>query len=289
MRDAKNILPIYKVENGCILSYQGDITVGFKVILPEIFTLSDRDYEAYHQAWVKAIKLLPMHSVFHKQDWFLDSKVKTDFDKAETFLSRSSERFFNEREFLAHECFIFLTKKPEGRKLGSSAYSNVFRHSIVPAQVTNPLLLRDFLDAVGQFSRILTDSGFISLQPLTDDQLAGTANEPGILERYCFLLGEDEHSIIRDIHLRDKISIGDKAVELYTLSDVDALPSLVGSRINYDKYSTDRTKFSVGFASPLGQLLPCNHIYNQYLFIGDSQETLKRLEAKKLRLQSLSG
>src|SRR5690606_25111184 len=67
------------------------------------------------------------------------------------------------------------------------------------------------------------------------------------------------------------------------------LPSLCGSRINYDKYSTDRTKCSIGFASPLGQLLNCNHIYNQYIFIDDSVKTLKKLEAKRLRLQSLSS
>ncbi|RZM03754.1 MAG: TraG family conjugative transposon ATPase, partial [Pedobacter sp.] len=47
--------------------------------------------------------------------------------------------------------------------------------------------------------------------------------------------------------------------------------------------------FSIGFASPLGSLLNCNHILNQYIFIEDSQKTIKRLEAKKLRLQSLSG
>jgi conjugation system TraG family ATPase len=67
------------------------------------------------------------------------------------------------------------------------------------------------------------------------------------------------------------------------------LPSLCGSRINYDRYSTDKTKFAVGFASTLGQLLPCNHIYNQYIFVEDAQKTIKFLESKKLRLQSLSA
>ena len=45
----------------------------------------------------------------------------------------------------------------------------------------------------------------------------------------------------------------------------------------------------VGFASTLGQLLPCNHMYNQYIFIEDAQVTIKRLESKRLRLQSLSA
>ena len=290
MKEAREILPIYKVEHNCILSRQGDITVGFKVSLPEIFTLSDRDYESYHQAWVKAIKLLPQHSVFHKQDWFCSGKFAADFGSGrESFLSRSSDRFFNERECLDHSCYIFLTKKPLGRKLSSSVYSNMLRKSIAPAQVIQKSLASDFLDSVGQFVRVMEDSGFVSMVRLTDDELAGTANLPGVLERYCFLLEEGQASVIRDIHLRDQIRVGDKALELYTLADVEDLPALCGSRINYDRYSTDRTKFSVGFASPLGQLLPCNHIFNQYVFLGDPSFTLKRLEAKKLRLQSLSG
>jgi conjugation system TraG family ATPase len=290
MKEAREILPIYKVEHNCILSRQGDITVGFKVALPEIFTLSDRDYESYHQAWVKAIKLLPQHCVFHKQDWFVSGRYKADFGLGrDSFLSRSSERFFNERETLDHSCYIFLTKKPLGRKLSSSIYSNVLRKSMVPPQTISGILYSDFLDSVGQFSRILSDCGFVGLSRLSDDELAGTANVPGVLERYCFLLEEGQASVIRDVHLKDGITVGDKHLELYTLSDVEDLPALCGARINYDKYSTDRTKFSVGFASPLGQLLPCNHIFNQYVFIGDSSATLKRLEAKKLRLQSLSG
>ena len=290
MKEFREILPIYKIEHNCILSRQGDITVGFTVQLPEIFTLSDRDYESYHQAWIKAIKLLPQHSVFHKQDWFCAGSYKADFGgKRDSFLSRSSERFFNERECLDHSCYIFLTKKPLGRKLSSSVYSNVLRKSIAPAQVISKRLASNFLDSIGQFVRVMADSGFVSLHRLSDDELAGTANVPGVLERYCFLLGEGKPSVIRDIHLRDEIRVGDKTLELYTLSDVEDLPALCGSRINYDRYSTDRTKFSVGFASPLGQLLPCNHILNQYVFLGDPSTTLKRLEAKKLRLQSLSG
>lgn len=290
MVEAKMILPVYKVEKDCILSRQGDITVGFKVELPEIFTLSDREYDAYHQGWVKAIKLLPAHTVFHKQDWFTSSTYKADFDTArDSFLSRSSERFFNERECLDHCCYVFLTKKPSGRKLSSSAYSNVLRKSIVPAQVISRSLLSDFLDAVGQFERVMSDSDFVSLSRLLDDELAGTANFPGVMERYCFLLPEGKHSVICDIHLKDELRVGDQHCQLFTLSDTAGLPAMVGSRTNYEKYSTDRTKFSVGFASPLGQLLPCNHIYNQYIFLGDAGARLKELEAKKLRLQSLSA
>jgi conjugation system TraG family ATPase len=290
MVEAEKILPLFKVEHHCILSMQGDITIAYEVNLPEIFTLSDRDYEAYHQAWVKAIKVLPQHSIFHKQDWFTEGAYKADFEKAaNSFLSRSSERFFNERPCLDHRCLIFLTQKPKDRKLSSSTYSNILRKSMVPQQTISPVLYKDFLDSAGQFERILKDSGFVSFQRLTDDELAGTANHPGIIEQYCFLSDRAQQSLLTDIHLKDEIRVGDKHCELYTLADAEDLPPLCGSRISYDKYSTDRTKFSIGFASPLGGLLNCNHILNQYIFIEDAQKTIKRLEAKKLHLQSLSG
>ena len=290
MREAKDILPIYKVEHSAIVSMQGDMTIAYRATLPEIFTLSDREYEAYHQTWIKAIKVLPTHSIFHKQDWFTAQTYKADYEKSGgSFLSRSSETFFNERPYLDHECYIFLTKKPKDRKLSSSAMSNILRRTIVPEQMISPVLYQDFLDSAGQFEHILKDSGFVSLQRLNDDELAGTANKAGIIERYVFLLDEKQQPIIRDIHLKNGMRVGDKQLELYALSDTEDMPALCGSRINYSRYSTDRTPFSIGFASPLGQLLNCNHILNQYVFIEDAQKTIKRLEAKKLRLQSLSG
>jgi len=290
MIEAAKIFPIYKVEHDCILSMAGDITIAYRAILPEIFTLSERDYENFHQAWVRAIKLLPVHSVFHKQDWFISSTHRADYQNSgQSFLSRSSEQFFNERPYLDHECFIYLTKKPSGSKPSTSACSNIFRTSLVPAQTIDQRFFQEFSDAAGQFERILTDTGLCTLDRLRDDDLSGTAKEPGIIERYCFLLGRDQKPMIRDVLVHDGIRVGDKQLEIYTLSDADDLPTLCGSRINYDKYSTDRTKFSIGFASPLGALLNCNHILNQYVFIDDAQQTIKRLEAKKLRLQSLSA
>lgn len=285
-----DILPIMDVEHDCILSKQGDVTIVFKADLPEVFTLSDQEYEAFHQAWIKAIKLLPKFCVFHKQDWFLESAYTPDFTKDETtFLSRASERFFNERPFLAHTCYIMLTKKPEGRKTASSMFSSLLRKSIVPEETLKPQLLQDFLDSAGQFKRIMEDSGFMKLTRLREKELLSHSRKIGIIEQYCYLSERNDSFLMGDITFDEGMRVGDKYCQLYTLGDAIDLPPLCGSRINYDKYSTDKTKFSVGFASTLGQLLPCNHIYNQYLFIEDAQKTIQKLESKRLRLQSLSA
>ncbi|WP_163408127.1 TraG family conjugative transposon ATPase [Flavobacterium ajazii] len=285
-----DILPIMDVEHDCILSKQGDVTVVFKAELPEIFTLSDQEYEAFHQAWLKAIKLLPKFSVFHKQDWFIDSKFEPDFTSEDSsFLTRSSERFFNERPFLDHSCYIFLTKKPAGRKTSSSLFSNLLRSSIVPEETLKVQVRQEFIDSTGQFRRILEDSGFVKLTRLGNDELKSHSRKIGIIERYCFLSEKENSFVFKDIAFDDGLQVGDKHCQIYTLGDAADLPALCGSRINYDRYSTDKTKFSIGFASTLGQLLSCNHIYNQYIFIEDFQKTLQKLESKRLRLQSLSA
>jgi conjugation system TraG family ATPase len=282
--------PIYKVEDDTILSKQGDVTVVFEVTLPEIFTLSDQDYEAFHQTLVKAIKVLPRNTVFHKQDWFISRRHVADFQgRDSSFLFRSSERFFNERAYLDHACYIMLTRKPASSKPSSSVFSNLIRRNLVPEETLNQQWLQEFLDSAGQFERILTDSGFAKLRRLKDDELSGTRGKPGVIERYCFLLAEFEKPLIHDIHFREGLRIGDKQCQLFSLADVEDLPSLAGSRINYDRYSTDKTKFSVGFSSALGQLLSCNHILDQFIFIEDAQKTIKEFESRKLRLQSLAN
>ncbi|RXM48062.1 TraG family conjugative transposon ATPase [Flavobacterium sp. YO12] len=286
----EDLLPVMAVEYDCIISKQGDITVVFKAELPEIFTLSDHEYEAFHQSWIKAVKVLPKFCVFHKQDWFLEKGYHADFSSSDTsFLTRSSERFFNERPFLDHSCYIMLTKKPQGRRNSSSLFSNLLRSSIVPEQTIKEQLLEDFIDVCGQFKRIMEDSGFVKLLRLKDNALKSESRKIGLVEKYCFLSDQEDSFIFNDIRFDEGLSVGDKHCQLFTLGDAADLPALCGSRINFDRYSTDKTKFSVGFASTLGQLLSCNHIYNQYLFIEDAHKTIQKLESKRLRLQSLSA
>ena len=44
----ENRFPLLAVEEGCILSKDADITVAFRVTLPEVFSVSSAEYEAMH-------------------------------------------------------------------------------------------------------------------------------------------------------------------------------------------------------------------------------------------------
>lgn len=272
--------PLLSVEHDCIISKDADITVAYRVDLPELFTVTGSEYEAIHSAWTKAIKVLPEYSVIHKQDWFVKEKYKPSTDKENmSFLSRSFERHFNERPFLNHTCFLFLTKTTKDRMRMQSNFSSLCRGYIIPPKEVNKEMAVRFLEAVGQFERILNDSGFITLTRIASDEITGTEKEAGgLIEKY-FALSLEDTTCLEDLELgADGLRIGDKTVCLHTISDVEDLPGTIGTDMRYEKLSTDRSDCRLSFASPVGLLLSCDHVYNQYIFLDNSAENLRQFE-----------
>ena len=281
--------PLLAVENGCIVSKDADVTVAFKVELPELFTVTSNEYEAIHSAWHKAVKVLPDFSIVHKQDFFIEEKYQPEIDRDElSFLSRSFERHFNERPFLNHFCYLFLTKTTKMRSRQESTFSTLCKGKIIPKEIEDKETVTKFLEAVGQFERIMNDSGFITLRRLRADEIVGTETTAGIVEKY-FALSQNDTTVLKDISLNpEEMRIGDDFLCLHTLSDVEDLPGNVGTDSRYERLSTDRSDCRLSFAAPVGVLLTCNHVYNQYIFIDDHTESLKRFEQTARNMQSLS-
>ena len=281
--------PLMSVENDCIVSKDADITVAYEVTLPEIYTVTSAEYETMHGAWCKAIRVLPDFSIVHKQDWFVKENCKPELQKEDmSFLSRSYERHFNERPFLNHRCWLFLTKTTKERSRRQSNFNTLCRGFIIPKEISDRDTVLKFLEAADQFARIMNDSGFIRLRRLSDDEIIGTREKAGLIGQYLSLSTEDT-SCLQDIALSaDEMRVGDRRLCLHTLSDVDDMPPKVATDSRYERLSTDRSDCRLSFACPLGLLLSCNHIYNQYVFIDNSDENLRRFEKSARNMQSLS-
>ena len=142
------------------------------------------------------------------------------------------------------------------------------------------------MEAAEQFERIMNDSGFVKLRRLATDEIVGTEKSAGLIERYFSLMPED-NATLQDIDLSAKeMRIGDNRLCLHTLSDAEDMPGKVATDIRYEKLSTDRSDCRLSFASPVGLLLPCNHIYNQYVILDNSEENLQKFEKSARNMQS---
>ena len=283
--------PLLRVENNCIISKFADITAAYRVSLPELFTLTGEEYEALHGAWLKALKVLPDYTVVHKQDFFIEERYMAPEEGSErSVLARSYERHFNERPYLRHTCYLFVTKTTPERMRQTSASSVLCRGFIVPREMRDTDAVTRFLEAAEQMERILNDSGLVRVERLTEAEIVGTADDAGLLARYFALSDERLPVVNEDIRLDPGVMrIGDKYLSMHTLSDLDMLPQSVATDFRYERLSTDRSDCRLSFAAPVGLLLSCNHVYNQVIFLDDHDETLKRLEASARNMNSLAA
>lgn len=288
-RTLESKFPLLAVEENCIISKEADITVCFKVNLPEVFTVSTAEYDAMHSAWHKAIKTLPDYSVIHKQEWYIKENYEPDLSQEDiSFLGKSYQQHFNERPFLNHYCYLFLTKTSKERMRMQSNFSSLCKGVLIPKEIRDKENIQRFLEAVAQFERILNDSGFIELERLTSEEITGSENVQGLLDQY-FSLSRKKDEPLQDISLgNEEVRIGNKRLSLHTLSDTDDLPGTVSIDTRYEKLSTDRSDCLLSFASPVGLLLNCNHIYNQYIFLDNSDDNLRKFEKSARNMHSLA-
>ncbi len=134
----------------------------------------------------------------------------------------------------------------------------------------------------------MNDSGFVSLRRLTEDDIIGTEKEQGLLEQYL-TLSRETGTPMQDIALgTEEVRIGNKRLSLHTFSDTDDLPGTVSADTRFEKLSTDRSDCRLSFAAPVGLLLSCNHIYNQYLFMDNSEVNLQKFEKSARNMHSLA-
>jgi conjugation system TraG family ATPase len=280
-------LPIAEIAADLIVSKMGDVTAAFDVTKPEIFTLSRSEYEQMHLAYVKALRIMPSNTVFLQQDIYWKEQYQAVTEKDSSFLGTANEAFFNGKPRIRHYSRVYLTLKPRGRSV-TSATSSLLRPNLVPPDTLDANNIDDFEDKLRQFARILEDTGMLHLRRLPTSELCSSARSAGEVERYCYLLNPNEQKVIRDIDLDGNIRIGENNCVLYSLSDPAHLPGACSPFTTYDKYSSEQSSLPVGYATALGLLLPCNHIYSLYILLRDQKVTTRQLEAKRLRLQALS-
>ena len=232
---------------------------------------------------------MPCHTIVHRQDWFLEESYRARTDREELgFLDRSFELHFNERPFLNHFSYLFITRTTKERMRQQSNFSVLCRGHILPREVRDKDGVLRFLEAVEQFERIIRDSGLVRLERLTTEEITGKGKEAGLVEKY-FSLSQEDTTTLEDIRLGGaEMRIGDKRLSVHTLSDVDDLPTAVRTDGRYEKYSTDRSDCRLSFAAPVGLMLPHNHICNLYVFIDDPAETLRNFEKAARNMRSLA-
>ncbi|MFI1770715.1 TraG family conjugative transposon ATPase [Thalassobellus citreus] len=272
--------PILDIQDHIIFANNGNIVLCFKVDAPEIYSLSEKDFEDIHGSWFQAFKSLPVSTIIHKQDIYKKAFYDATAISNTSFLEKATNKYFEGREYIEHTSYLFFVL-PHHKTLNASKYMNPFRkvekgiHKKLDHNVT------EFMTSVNDAISFINNSRKVSLKPLNENDILSLGN--------AYFNGFNE-GFDTDIQLKkSNIEIGENHFDVLAVNSELCFGDVVQSSKTNDKFTSDDFVFHQGFIDGLGLNLNENHIVNQIIYLDDKHKWRKLLDKKIEELNKSSN
>jgi len=268
--------PIVDIEQNRILANNGNIAYAYRVELPEIYSLSEADFEELHGHWFQALKSLPIGTLVHKQDIYLETPYDANQLPDGSFLAKATKDLFEGRKHLSHESLIFFIW-PKNRAINSSALINPFAK--VPKKLPQTLG-----EQAEEFCKAVRDAiGFLNNSP----KLKLLAFNQAAMIQYTdtYFNGFNEGFDTDMVLDKDKVQVGNHWFGAMAVNNEACFGDTVQTSRPNKQYTADGFLFHQGFMDGFGLTFPGNHIVNQIIHLDDRHKWRKLLEK---RLEELS-
>jgi conjugal transfer ATP-binding protein TraC len=272
--------PIADIQDNILFANNGNVVVCYKGNLPEIYSLSEKDFEDMHGAWFQALKSLPVGTVVHKQDVYLKKHYTAEELPYTTFLEKATSDHFKGRKYINHNCYLFFTLT-KNKALNNSKYVNPFRKvskTIIQELDDN---VQHFISAVSDSVSFINNSRKMKFFPLNAKEIQAITKE--------YFNGFNE-GFDTDIILDKKnVNIGENYFNALAINSELCFGESVQTSKTNDKFTSDDFVFHQGFIDGLGLHLKENHIINQILYLDDKHKWRKLLDKKVEELSKSSN
>ena len=272
--------PITDIRDNIIFAKNGNVVLCYEGILPEIYSLSEKDFEDIHGAWFQALKSLPVGCVVHKQDIYLKKSYSSNQLPNTTFLEKATHGHFKGREYIEHKCFLFfiLTKN---KALNNPKYVNPFRK--VSKDIVHKLddNVNSFIGSVNDSVSFINNSRKMEFVPLKPNEIQSLTS--GYFNG--FNEGFDTDILLE----KSNVNIGENYFDALAVNSELCFGESVQSNKTNERFTSDDFVFHQGFIDGLGLTLNENHIVNQILYLDDKQKWRKLLDKKIEELNKSSN
>ncbi|MDT7828372.1 TraG family conjugative transposon ATPase [Pricia sp. S334] len=268
--------PIADIQENIIFANNGNLILCYRADLPEIHSLSEKDFEDLHGSWFQALKSLPAGTVVHKQDIYQKLPYTAEQLPNSTFLEKATHSHFKGRRFISHGSHLFFIW-PKSKGMNRAKYVNPFKRisTKVPEELNETL--RSFVGAVKDSIGFLNNSQKMDFVPL---------NQLEILNHTDTFFNGFNEGFDTDIVLnKDHAQIGSHFFDVLAVNNEMCFGEKVHSSKTDDVFTSDDFVFHQGFIDGLGLKLDENHIVNQIIFLDDKHKWRRLLEK---RLEELS-
>lgn len=272
--------PLADVSGNRAFISNGNMILGYKVVLPEVFSLSEKDYESLHATWFRAFKNLPAHTVIHKQDIYLKSAFDAENLPDTSFLEKATRNHFCGRQYLGHQCYLFFCW-PANRSFHKARFINPFTQAKKKTVHAENEKLRRFSQAIQECVNFLNQDRNLQLFPLKEAKIQN------LTRQYFNGYNAD---IDTDVILGDhSIRIGKNYWDVMALQHETAFLEEVQTSRPASRFTSDEFSFHQGFIDGIGLELYENHMVNQILVMDDNTRWRKQLEKKRETLKKSAG
>ncbi len=272
--------PIVDIQDNIIFANNGNVVLCYEGNLPEIYSLSEKDFEDIHGAWFQALKSLPVGTVVHKQDIYLKKSYSAEQLPNDTFLEKVTHDHFKGRKYMEHKCYLFfiLTKN---KTLNNPKYVNPFRK--VSKDIVQKLdeNVNSFIGSVSDSVSFINNSRKMEFVPLKAKEIQHLTN--GYFNGFNEGFDTD---IILD---KNNVNIGENYFDALAVNSELCFGESVQSSKTNERFTSDDFVFHQGFIDGLGLTLTENHIVNQILYLDDKQKWRKLLDKKIEELNKSSN
>lgn len=272
--------PIIEIQDNLIFANNGNIIACYRGELPEIYSLSEKDFEDLHGIWFQALKSLPVGCVIHKQDVYVKKAFSSEYLPNDTFLAKATHDHFKGREYIDHCCYLFLTLV-RNKTLNNPKYVNPFRK--VSKGICQELNqnVHNFIGSVNDSITYINNSRKVQFLPLQEKEILNFSQD----FFNGFNLDFDTDMLLE----KSKITIGNNHFDVLAVNSESCFSeSVQTSKIN-ERFTSDDFVFHQGYIDGLGLSLNENHIVNQIVYLDDKQKWRKLLEKKIEELKKSSN
>lgn len=272
--------PILDIQGHVLFANNGNVVLCYKAELPEIYSLSEQDFEEIHGTWFQAFKSLPICTVIHKQDVYQKALYMANNIPNNSFLERATHDYFKGRAYLRHNSYLFFIL-PFHKVLNASKFTNPFRRNEKGVHRKLDFQVHEFMDSVNDAVSFINNSRKVTLIPLA---------EPEIRTMTGFYFNGFNEGFDTDIQLnKTDIEIGGNQFDVLAVNSERCFGDTVQSSKTNDKFTSDDFIFHQGFIDGLGLNLNENHIVNQIVYLDDKQKWRKLLDKKIEELKKSSN
>lgn len=292
--DLSDVMPIQFIDDNMIVNGNGDITIGYNIFLPEVFTLSDSDAEQIHTQLEGLLKMLPAGSVFHQQNFYYTGNY-TNNQFSDNVLVNANYKHCANKDILKSYSNIYITFRNSDNKRTSE--TTLTKKPRVPfVQPFKDIVKRkkEIETTLINFENALASISFFTVKKMHSQSLNNAVYD--YMSQTFSTPTEDasKESLDPISTTNGNLMIGNKYVQVLTLieegSKLDYLSTpQTGKILNSNIEMPENIRSKASMVYPLGLGLPFDHILNVIIEITDNDNVVSAINTEKTSLNFLAN